>query len=275
MHQDWKPKVWVSVLLGIVIPPFAFIYLNRLKFFVFYSVALILLNILGFFINKQISIFLILVCPIHAYSIASTFSEVGQRKWYSKWHGLLFIYLAFAIPFFVVRTFFFDLYFHPSLSMKPNLNENSLAVVNKIGFGDFTLFGVRLWKKDLSDESPLKKGSVYALYIPKSDVRVIKRLIGIPGDEIEIVGDVIVINGNELIHEKNSENSEYVVFNEANSDTPYKIQRSKNNNYKVNIKAKIPAGHYFFLGDNRDKSQDSRVWGFVSSENIIGKVNAH
>lgn len=152
---------------------------------------------------------------------------------------ILPVIIALAIVV-VIRTFLLGMFYVPSGSMIPTLQLDDHVVVTKLSYkmheperGDVVVF-----KYPPNEEQDLK------------EVDYVKRLIGLPGETLEIKNNTVYINGNPLVE------------NYLNSDT----------NMPDYGPVTIPENQYFMMGDNRNKSSDSRVWGFVPEEYLIGKA---
>ena len=187
----------------------------------------------------------------------------------------------------VIRTFIIEPFKIPSGSMKPNLLVGDFLFVSKwdYGYSRYSFpFGLAPIKDKLFEKSP-KRGDIIVFKLPgQENINYVKRLIGLPGETIKVE------NGKVLIKSKNS--NSFKQISQKNDgifiDTQYQkqIQQLIEDNYKIlNITDNgpldftpeylIPEDKYFFLGDNRDNSSDSRVMsgvGFVPKVNIIGKV---
>ncbi|KUJ74835.1 S26 family signal peptidase [Thiomicrospira sp. XS5] len=180
----------------------------------------------------------------------------------------------------VLRSFVVEPFRIPSGSMYPTLEIGDFIVVNKFAYG------VKLpvtQTKILPIGEP-ERGDVVVFKYPKDpDVDYIKRVIGLPGDEIAYYGKTLYINGNpvkqKLLGEYEGTASGKVMdgaslleeFLEAHSHDilldPEKSSQDMNT-------VVVPEGHYFMMGDNRDHSNDSRFWGFVPEKNLKGKAFA-
>ncbi len=187
----------------------------------------------------------------------------------------------------VIRTFAIEPFKIPSGSMKPNLLVGDFLFVSKwdYGYSRYSFpFGIPPFKGKIFESNP-ERGDVIVFKLPgQENINYVKRLIGLPGETIK------VINGEVYIKSNNSK--EFEMLNQFDDgfffDDQYKkdIQQLIENEYKIlNItdngpldytpEYQIPEDKFFFMGDNRDNSSDSRVLsgvGFVPKVNIIGKV---
>jgi len=194
--------------------------------------------------------------------------------------------LAFAIILaLIIRTFVFQPFKIPSGSMIPTLLVGDHLLVNKFVYGTkipFTDIEVLPLEK-------IKRGDVIVFTYPNSErdpskngLYYIKRVIGLPGDDIDLNGRNLVVNGEEVpleyignySDERNSEQfDEYEedLFGEDHTVIFRKGKENTNRGSYIPV-TKVPEGSVFVMGDNRDNSQDSRFWGFVPIENIAGKA---
>lgn len=185
----------------------------------------------------------------------------------------------------VVRSFWFEPFQIPSGSMIPTLLVGDFIVVNKY------VYGLRLPvinKKILAIELP-KRGDVVIFRRPKfqgtttddqTGVTYIKRCIGLPGDVISYSNHELRING-ELI--ETTKISPYIseASNSVPSEAVLESEKLDGRTHQAlvtpypqfNGQWTVPEGHYFMMGDNRDGSSDSRYWGFVPEENLIGRAS--
>jgi signal peptidase I len=182
----------------------------------------------------------------------------------------------------LVRSVLFEPYLVPSSSMLPNLLEGDRIVVNKYSYGISRYsfpFSPPIFKGRILEFSQPKRGDVVVFELDKVYV---KRLIGEPGDKIQVVSGTLYINGKEikqtLLKDKfKSGNISFSQYEEKLTDhktiTILDFNESTDfDNTSVHV---VPEGHYFFMGDNRDFSRDSRdiyFMGFVPKENILGRV---
>ena len=187
----------------------------------------------------------------------------------------------------VIRTFAIEPFKIPSGSMKPNLLVGDFLFVSKwnYGYSRYSFpFGLAPFSGKIFEKNP-ERGDIIVFKLPgQENINYVKRLLGLPGETIKVMDGVVYIKKN------NSEKFEKLnqIPDELFFDDQYQeeIMQLIEDNYKIlNItdngpldytpKYKIPKNKYFFMGDNRDNSSDSRVMsgvGFVPKENMIGKV---
>ena len=193
---------------------------------------------------------------------------------------------------FVLRSFLFEPFKIPSGSMLPTLEIGDFILVNK-----FT-YGIRLPvinKKIISINEP-QRGDVMVFRYPENpSLDYIKRVVGIPGDTVAYQYKRLTVNGQPVDSTKifDYHHPERLYYSDQfvakmgkvehrylnDSDAPAFIPDATQFPYRENctynaagVICKVPPGHYFMMGDNRDNSRDSRFWGFVPDENIVGKA---
>ena len=179
----------------------------------------------------------------------------------------------------VLRSFIFEPFRIPSGSMIPTLLVGDFILVNKFSYG------VRLpviHNKILPVGSP-ETGDVAVFRFPDNPkLDYIKRVVGTPGDIVEYRDKKFTVNGEEVLISGETR------YGDINSDAKYpdSLVRSEelgDANHRILVHPlasaersagtwKVPEGYYFMVGDNRDNSNDSRIWGFVPEENLVGKA---
>ena len=188
----------------------------------------------------------------------------------------------------IIRTIFFQPFWIPTGSMKPNLLVGDFIFVSKYSYG--------FSKHSLPFSVPLIPGKIFSNIPERGDVVVfktpennrtdyIKRVIGLPGDKIEIKNGIIFINGSEILRKKLNDfidtdnkttNKRVRMYNEYFFNKEVNILDITDNGIADNTQLfNVPENHFFVMGDNRDNSQDSRfisTVGFIPYENLVGKA---
>jgi signal peptidase I len=222
-------------------------------------------------------------------NIQSAQEKIRAQPWWLDWTAGLF---PVILVVFLLRSFLFEPFKIPSGSMIPTLMIGDLILVNKFHYG------VRLPvinQKVTEGTAPARGDVMVFRYPPRPSQDYIKRVVGIPGDEVAYLNKKLTINGKPLsqtslpdffdddtmhyskqfeellgakTHRLLNEDTQPAFVSGA-SDFEFK----QNCNYSIEgVVCKVPAGHYFMMGDNRDNSLDSRYWGFVPDKNIVGKA---
>jgi signal peptidase I len=215
--------------------------------------------------------------------------RILMQPWWLDWTAGLF---PVILAVFVLRSFLFEPFKIPSGSMIPTLLVGDLILVNKFAYG------VRLpvVNTKLTDGTPPQRGDVMVFrYPPKPSLDYIKRVVGVPGDEVAYLNKRLTINGVPVSKQPVADYFDedgmayYKQFEEVLGTRRHRILNDDNRpafipgvenfpsrencRYSVEgVVCKVPEGHYFMMGDNRDNSLDSRYWGFVPDKNIVGKA---
>ena len=175
---------------------------------------------------------------------------------------------------FVLRSFLVEPFQIPSSSMVPTLEVGDYILVNKYTYG-IRLPVIRT--KVLALNNP-QRGDVVVFFPPHmNDTYFIKRVVGLPGDTVEYRNKQIFVNGEwverEPAAEQFAQSSHNITGRESLGESEHLMQvdtRRPSGDFSVVVRP----GHYFMMGDNRDNSSDSRVWGQVSEKDIVGKAFA-
>jgi signal peptidase I len=216
--------------------------------------------------------------------------QILAQPWWLDWTAGLFPVILLV---FVLRSFLFEPFKIPSGSMIPTLEIGDLILVNKFHYG------VRLPvinKKIIPINDPQRGDVMVFRYPVDPSIDFIKRVVGLPGDEIAYLNQRLFVNGKPVPlralddyydEERHSYSRQ---FEEILGTTPHRLlveprlpshYGSRPHDFPFNencrytsdgITCKVPAGHYFMMGDNRDNSEDSRYWGFVPDQNIVGRA---
>ncbi|MBV32705.1 MAG: signal peptidase I [Porticoccaceae bacterium] len=173
----------------------------------------------------------------------------------------------------LLRSFIVEPFQIPSKSMVPNLLVGDFILVNKFAYG----LRLPVLRYKFYDFGKPQRGDVMVFFPPHDDRYFIKRLIGLPGDEVRVIEGVVYINGRQISQKVSgdSASTNHIIMNERLSESEHKIQkRLSPTRLSMNHTAIVPDGHFFMLGDNRDNSSDSRVWGPVPEDRLVGKAFA-
>lgn len=270
--MEWKPKAGIAIFLGIVLQPFTFLYLNRVTIFWLYLFLTLIVSIIDWQQETLYAVVFLVICPVHAYLVTKNYDSNRKRAWYSKWWGIPTIGISIFSLVFVIRSFFYEPFVFPSASMQPTIKRGDHIIVDKFGYQTYGSYGVTLLNKEISSTSIMQRGKLYAFYPPHKDVAWVKRLIAIPGDTIAVYDNEVFVNGTSLAMNFLYETEHARVFEQELDGTSFSIQHIKSRLSSNMDSLTVPESSYFFLGDNRDNSNDSRYWGFVTSDAIIGEV---
>jgi len=158
----------------------------------------------------------------------------------------------------------------PTGSMLPTIVEGDVILVNKLAYDiQVPFFNTSLIKLDDPE-----RGDIVIFKSKASDLRLVKRVIGVPGDTLEMNNNQLIINGKKLNYSNanyNSLGSIDVQENLFGLDHDIRVSPFRTSQSSFN-KVVIPEDYYFTMGDNRDNSADSRVIGFVPRDEIIGRT---
>ncbi len=177
------------------------------------------------------------------------------------------------------RSFIAEPFKIPSGSMMPTLLVGDFILVNKFSYG----LRLPVINKKILDTGKPKRGDVFVFRYPENPRQdYIKRVIGVPGDVIHYENKTLYVNGNEIAEtplgayvgpgESGRSMAGAQVKLEKLGDVEHRIMEFPNFSIGHEGTWTVPEGHYFAMGDNRDNSQDSRFWGFVPEENLVGRA---
>jgi len=172
---------------------------------------------------------------------------------------------------FILRTFIYEPYQVPSGSMIPGLKVGDFLLVNKFDYG---LKIARTSSNTIFEKDP-EYGDVVVFIPPHNPVPYVKRLIGKPGDKILYYQKRLFVNGNEVPINLISEDKNAKFYEQSLNNKNFVIRVQEFDEFSQLdqvYRAVVPDGMYFVMGDNRDRSSDSRIWGFVPRDNFFGKA---
>jgi signal peptidase I len=187
-------------------------------------------------------------------------------------------FLAFLLLFGIFRTAVADWNPIPSASMRPNLLEGDVVFINRLAYDA----KIPLTNISLARLGEPQRGDIVTFSSPKDGTRLIKRIAALPGDTVEMRGERLLINGQQ---------ADYTVLGNGVETVPplgdltalHLTERSGAASYRIQVLPQvqamrdfgpvtIPADRFLMLGDNRDNSGDSRVFGTVPRELLIGRA---
>src|SRR6516165_876110 len=208
-----------------------------------------------------------------------------------------------ALVVLLLRSFIFEPFRIPSDSMMPTLLDGDFIIVNKYAYG---LRLPVINRKIIATGEPQRGDVVVFRYPPDPSTNFIKRLVGLPGDHVEVHDNLIIVNGKpvpfrvgrqrfndgcyvnmSLAHEQLGAHEHEVIFCPAALDRQPVLPACKRSGVRGYVcgdedapgvgrmapyDGVVPPGHYFMMGDNRDNSDDGRSWGYVPEENLVGKA---
>ncbi len=201
--------------------------------------------------------------------LAKAREEGEQRPAWVEYSGSFFPILLVVL---VLRSFLFEPFQIPSASMVPTLKVGDFIVVNKYTYG----LRLPVIRTKIIDIGEPQRGDVMVFFPPHDKRYFIKRVVGLPGDEVRVINNQLYINGEHIAQTPlpvPGEDPRYEQAEEVLGGSDHVIRKRRiASRLGQNYSRRVPPGHYFMMGDNRDHSSDSRVWGPVPEENIVGKA---
>ena len=177
-------------------------------------------------------------------------------------------FLLFLVLMFCFRSAIADWNTVPTGSMKPTIIEGDRILVNKMAY-DLRLPFTPISLLKLADP---QRGDIIVFDSNVSDKRLVKRVVGLPGDIVAMIDNTLIINGQALHYQNEFSSNHYSDKTENLLGLEHMVRTEHNGSMLSNFNpVKVPEGHYLALGDNRDNSADSRVIGFVPREEIVGR----
>ncbi|WP_416397817.1 signal peptidase I [Allohahella sp. A8] len=174
----------------------------------------------------------------------------------------------------ILRSFIVEPFQIPSQSMLPTLEVGDFILVNKFTYG----LRLPVLGTEIVDLGEPERGDVMVFRNPEDNrTNYIKRVIGLPGDTVTLLGKALYVNGEpveeRLLAALPPDNPKELIYEESLGGATYRIQKESGPS-GLRAEWKVPAGNFFLLGDNRDRSRDSRYIGMVPENNIVGRAFA-
>jgi signal peptidase I len=202
---------------------------------------------------------------------------IAYRWWRQEIRSLLII----AVVVFSIRSSLADWNDVPTGSMKPTILEGDRIFVNKLAYDlkvPFTTWHLAEWNNP-------RRGDVVVFFSPKDGTRLVKRVIGLPGDTIELRNEQLVINGQPVAYAPPDPAMAAQLTGAERGRSVFATEKLPTGSHAVMAINGVPArrtfapvqvaaGHYFMMGDNRDDSFDSRYFGTVARDQIVGRATA-
>lgn len=216
-------------------------------------------------------------------------AKLLRQPWWLEYTAGLFPVIAIV---FLLRSFLFEPFRIPSGSMLPTLHVGDFILVNKYEYG----LRLPVANTKVLEIGAPKRGDVIVFRYPvDTSIDYIKRVVGVPGDTVEYRNKVLYVNG---VEQKLAAPRDFIDENTMVTLTEYDETLGDVNHlvafdhrrpswvpegaiskkepsctyHETGFICKVPEGHYFAMGDNRDNSEDSRYWGFVPDENLVGRA---
>lgn len=182
--------------------------------------------------------------------------------------------IVFLSLMFVFRSAVADWYEVPSGSMQPTIQIGDRLLVNKLAYDVRIPFS----HISLTKRADPERGDIVVFVSEVADNRLVKRVIGVPGDVVAMRNNVLTINGKRLGYQNDAsiyESEHAAVLQEQLDQIAHQVKLAPYSTGRDSFApVRVPQGHYLVLGDNRDNSADSRVIGFVPRDEIIGRASS-
>jgi len=297
-------KPWATVTLALIIDPLiGMLFLGQGRKALFYVAVGIVLQAFPYVaahyqvVDMEIDLMAGLgtltiktLGAIHCYSVSKKTQGQVPEVWFARWYWM--ISMVFIAPVFfaiLIRTFLWEPFNIPSQSNLPTLKVGDHLFASKFtyGYSRYSLpLDMPLISRRILYNSP-ERGDMFVFKSPADgSTDFIKRLVGLPGDTVQIAGGILHINGKAIVRRRIEDyidtdyrgNSRHTPrFNETlPNGVQYEILEAEGDtaHFDNTEMFTVPEDHFFAIGDNRDNSSDSRSFGFIPTKNLIGKMSS-
>jgi len=213
---------------------------------------------------------------IYLFDLSFKFSNQHNSKALLKIIKVAKEFFPILLLVFVIRTFIVEPFKIPSGSMMPTLIAGDFIAVNKFSYG----LRLPVFNKLIFETGSPQRGDVFVFHYPKDpSIDYIKRVIGLPGDNIRYENKKLFVN-DVAVSQKFTSIYKYSLKQDLEVSAKEFVEDHGDYSHSIlihdipseSVEFVVPDGHYFAMGDNRDNSSDSRVWGFVPDELLVGKA---
>lgn len=225
--------------------------------------------------------------PLYGKELFWTLRPVYRKEKFIEFFSGMF-WVLFII--WLVRSFLWEPFQIPSASMEPTLQNGDFILTNKYSYG----IRLPVLHTKIIPTGAVKRGDIVVFRWPGDNkTPYIKRIIGLPGDKVSVSDGMVTLNGQvqkllptgQVRKGHDRKNVDYIVYTEQLDGHPHLMELNKDARYRLTSHNSfepffapqgetitVPEGYYFAMGDNRDDSMDSRIWGLVPDANLIGKA---
>ena len=200
----------------------------------------------------------------------------GALRFWREWLRPIVLVIVIATSF---RSAIADWNDVPTGSMKPTILEGDRIFVNKVAYDlrvPYTLLRLASWGQPA-------RGDIVVLYSPEDSIRLVKRVVGLPGDTVAMVGNRLIVNGDPMSYQFDEAPQNgidqtfpgrFVIFEDLGEVIHPVMLTPGTTSASTFGPVMVPDDRYFVMGDNRDRSLDSRHFGFVDRRAIVGHATA-
>ncbi|MBV2169590.1 MAG: signal peptidase I [Bdellovibrio sp.] len=193
----------------------------------------------------------------------------------TRWREYLTTLILAVLCALFVRNYLVTAYKVPTGSMQPTLKPGDFIFSSRISYGFPVPFAKDKWASSLPERGDL----VVFTYPNQPTTTYVKRVIGLPGDRVQIINGRLILNEEPMRYEKVLENQQdnpnpemFDIYQEVSGENHWRVIFQKQSEDKDFGPLVVPPGEVFLLGDNRDASDDSRYWGTVPMTQVVGRV---